>query len=245
MSSTILGVPMKFPIFTAPSSGQGALHPDGEIGHVSGRHRGKRARGVCQRHHRAAPEDRARGERPSLAAVLSDSGSRCLGQAPPDVSGSGRQSHHHHRRPAGVGVRTRPARSPSRRCGADRRWRSRRRRQRGSGSSGSGACVGRADSDHGHRRARHRDVLAVYEVSRIQPAALVQLGLHRRGSQGHQGAGDPQGDRDRRRRGDLRQGRGRRHHRVESRRAVDGLRAVDARSAPGDRGCREREVSRS
>lgn len=32
LSSEILGVPMKFPIFTAPSSGQGALHPDGEIG---------------------------------------------------------------------------------------------------------------------------------------------------------------------------------------------------------------------
>ncbi len=36
MSSTILGVPMKFPIFTAPSSGQGALHPDGEIGMYRG-----------------------------------------------------------------------------------------------------------------------------------------------------------------------------------------------------------------
>ena len=36
LSSTILGVPMKFPIFTAPSSGQGALHPDGEIGMYRG-----------------------------------------------------------------------------------------------------------------------------------------------------------------------------------------------------------------
>jgi isopentenyl diphosphate isomerase/L-lactate dehydrogenase-like FMN-dependent dehydrogenase len=36
MSSTILGVPMQFPIFTAPSSGQGALHPDGEIGMYRG-----------------------------------------------------------------------------------------------------------------------------------------------------------------------------------------------------------------
>jgi isopentenyl diphosphate isomerase/L-lactate dehydrogenase-like FMN-dependent dehydrogenase len=36
MSSTILGVDMKFPIFTAPSSGQGALHPDGEIGMYRG-----------------------------------------------------------------------------------------------------------------------------------------------------------------------------------------------------------------
>ena len=36
MSSVILGVPMKFPIFTAPSSGQGALHPDGEIGMYRG-----------------------------------------------------------------------------------------------------------------------------------------------------------------------------------------------------------------
>ncbi len=36
LSSTILGVPMKYPIFTAPSSGQGALHPDGEIGMYRG-----------------------------------------------------------------------------------------------------------------------------------------------------------------------------------------------------------------
>jgi len=36
LSSTILGVPMKFPIFTAPSSGQGALHPDGEVGMYRG-----------------------------------------------------------------------------------------------------------------------------------------------------------------------------------------------------------------
>lgn len=36
MSSVVLGVPMKFPIFTAPSSGQGALHPDGEIGMYRG-----------------------------------------------------------------------------------------------------------------------------------------------------------------------------------------------------------------
>ena len=36
LSSEILGVPMKFPIFTAPSSGQGALHPDGEIGMYRG-----------------------------------------------------------------------------------------------------------------------------------------------------------------------------------------------------------------
>jgi isopentenyl diphosphate isomerase/L-lactate dehydrogenase-like FMN-dependent dehydrogenase len=36
MSSTILGVPMKFPIFAGPSSGQGALHPDGEVGMYRG-----------------------------------------------------------------------------------------------------------------------------------------------------------------------------------------------------------------
>ena len=36
MSSTILGVPMKFPIFTAPTSGQGQMHPDGEIGMYRG-----------------------------------------------------------------------------------------------------------------------------------------------------------------------------------------------------------------
>jgi 4-hydroxymandelate oxidase len=36
MSSTILGVPMAFPIFTAPTSGQGQMHPDGEIGMYRG-----------------------------------------------------------------------------------------------------------------------------------------------------------------------------------------------------------------
>ena len=36
MSSEILGVKMAFPMFTAPSSGQGALHPDGEIGMYRG-----------------------------------------------------------------------------------------------------------------------------------------------------------------------------------------------------------------
>lgn len=36
MSSTILGVPMRFPIFTAPTSGQGQMHPDGEIGMYRG-----------------------------------------------------------------------------------------------------------------------------------------------------------------------------------------------------------------
>ena len=36
MSSEILGVKMAYPIFTAPSSGQGALHPDGEIGMYRG-----------------------------------------------------------------------------------------------------------------------------------------------------------------------------------------------------------------
>jgi 4-hydroxymandelate oxidase len=36
LSTEILGVPMKFPIFAAPSSGQGVLHPDGEIGMYRG-----------------------------------------------------------------------------------------------------------------------------------------------------------------------------------------------------------------
>ncbi len=36
MSSEILGVKMAYPIFTAPSSGQGALHPDGEMGMYRG-----------------------------------------------------------------------------------------------------------------------------------------------------------------------------------------------------------------
>ena len=32
LSSELLGVKMKFPIIVGPSTGQGALHPDGEIG---------------------------------------------------------------------------------------------------------------------------------------------------------------------------------------------------------------------
>ena len=36
VSTTLLGVPLKYPIFVAPSSGQGALHPDGEVGMYRG-----------------------------------------------------------------------------------------------------------------------------------------------------------------------------------------------------------------
>ena len=36
LSSELLGVKMKFPILVGPSSGQGALHPDGEIGMFKG-----------------------------------------------------------------------------------------------------------------------------------------------------------------------------------------------------------------
>jgi isopentenyl diphosphate isomerase/L-lactate dehydrogenase-like FMN-dependent dehydrogenase len=36
LSSEILGIKMAYPIFTAPSSGQGALHPDGEMGMYRG-----------------------------------------------------------------------------------------------------------------------------------------------------------------------------------------------------------------
>lgn len=36
LSSTLLGVPMKFPILVAPSSGQNALHPEGEAGMFKG-----------------------------------------------------------------------------------------------------------------------------------------------------------------------------------------------------------------
>jgi len=32
LSSTLLGINLKFPVYVAPSSGQGALHPDGEMG---------------------------------------------------------------------------------------------------------------------------------------------------------------------------------------------------------------------
>jgi len=36
LSSDLLGVKMKFPIIVGPSTGQGALHPDGEIGMFKG-----------------------------------------------------------------------------------------------------------------------------------------------------------------------------------------------------------------
>src|SRR5215471_2461198 len=36
LSSELLGVKMKFPIIVGPSTGQGALHPDGEIGMFRG-----------------------------------------------------------------------------------------------------------------------------------------------------------------------------------------------------------------
>src|SRR5207302_7219599 len=36
LSSTLLGVPLKYPVYVAPSSGQGALHPDGEVGMYRG-----------------------------------------------------------------------------------------------------------------------------------------------------------------------------------------------------------------
>ncbi len=36
LSSTLLGVNLKYPVYVAPSSGQGALHPDGEMGMYRG-----------------------------------------------------------------------------------------------------------------------------------------------------------------------------------------------------------------
>jgi 4-hydroxymandelate oxidase len=36
LSSTLLGIPLKYPVYVAPSSGQGALHPDGEAGMYRG-----------------------------------------------------------------------------------------------------------------------------------------------------------------------------------------------------------------
>src|SRR6266576_4584163 len=36
LSSNLLGVDLKYPVYVAPSSGQGALHPDGEIGMYRG-----------------------------------------------------------------------------------------------------------------------------------------------------------------------------------------------------------------
>jgi 4-hydroxymandelate oxidase len=36
LSSTLLGIDLKYPVYVAPSSGQGALHPDGEMGMYRG-----------------------------------------------------------------------------------------------------------------------------------------------------------------------------------------------------------------
>jgi 4-hydroxymandelate oxidase len=36
LSTTLLGIPLKYPVYVAPSSGQGALHPDGEMGMYRG-----------------------------------------------------------------------------------------------------------------------------------------------------------------------------------------------------------------
>ena len=36
LSSTLLGIPLRYPVYVAPSSGQGDLHPDGEVGMYRG-----------------------------------------------------------------------------------------------------------------------------------------------------------------------------------------------------------------
>jgi 4-hydroxymandelate oxidase len=36
LSTTLLGIPLKYPVYVAPSSGQGDLHPDGEVGMYRG-----------------------------------------------------------------------------------------------------------------------------------------------------------------------------------------------------------------
>lgn len=36
LSTTLLGIPLKYPVYVAPSSGQGDLHPDGEVGMYQG-----------------------------------------------------------------------------------------------------------------------------------------------------------------------------------------------------------------
>src|SRR5580765_396518 len=36
LSSTLFGIDLKYPVYVAPSSGQGALHPDGEMGMYRG-----------------------------------------------------------------------------------------------------------------------------------------------------------------------------------------------------------------
>ncbi len=119
MSSVILGVPMKFPIFTAPSSGQGALHPDGEIGMYRGATAANAlaafASGTTVPHQKIA----ASCDGPAMESVLSDPRPGRVGQAAADIPGSGRKGDHHHRRSAGVGLRARPARPSSRRRGPD------------------------------------------------------------------------------------------------------------------------------
>ena len=244
MSSVILGVPMKFPIFTAPSSGQGALHPDGEIGMYRGATAANAlaafASGTTVPHQKIAPA--ATGPRwqqfypiPDLGAsakqlqMFQDLGAKAI-IITVDQQASVYERDLHDRHLGGV-VQTGP-----------RRRARRRRRKRCGGCGSGGARIGWADSNNRYRRAWHREVPVGHEVSRVESAALVQLGLHRRSPQVHQGAGHPQGHRHGGRRRNLRQGRRRRHHRVEPRRPLDGLRSVDARSASGDRGGGEQEI---
>ena len=123
MSSTILGVPMKFPIFTAPSSGQGALHPDGEIGMYRGATAANAlaafASGTTVPHQKIAPA--STGPRWNQFYPIPDLGASA--KQLQTVPGSWREGDHHYRRSAGVGLRARPARPSPRRRRADRRRR--------------------------------------------------------------------------------------------------------------------------
>ncbi len=180
MSSVILGVPMKFPIFTAPSSGQGALHPDGEIGMYRGATAANAlasfASGTTVPHQKIAPA--STGPRwnqfypiPDLGAsakqlqMFQDLGAKAI-IITVDQQASVYERDLHDRHLGGV-VQT----------GRCAWW---RRRQCGGGRRGCGAGIRRPDSHHRHRRARYRQVSVVHEIPRLESPPLVQLGLHRR-----------------------------------------------------------------
>ncbi len=238
LSTQLLGIDLKYPIYVAPSSGQGALHPDGEMG----MYRGATAAGAIMA---IASGPSIQHSRIAAAAT----GPRWNQFYPiPDLDASrdallqyqdlGTKAIIDHGRSTGLGLRARPARPESRwlsaagpraRTGRRRRGRGARRPRRTRWAGGTPA------GDGGGRGCDHAHVPHPLEVPRGEPPALVQLGLHRRGAQGHQGAAHHQGHPDARRCRRLRQGRRGRDHRVESRRPVDGLRALHARSAARDR----------
>ena len=160
LSSEILGVKMAFPIFTAPSSGQGALHPDGEVGMYRGATAANAlaafASGTTVPHQKIAPA--ATGPRwnqfypiPDLGAsakqlqMFQDLGTKAI-IITVDQQASVYERDLHDRHLGGI------VNTGGRRARRRRAWRRRRQRR------GGGRGVRRSADDGRHRRARRREV---------------------------------------------------------------------------------------